>query len=318
MKVIMYHYVRNSSSDFPELYYLHKEDFIRQLDYFANEYGFVSREEFSDALKTGIAPKGVVLTFDDGLREHYNEVFPVLLQKGLWGAFYISTAPYKTRKLLDVHRIHVLLGRYGGQMLLSEIRPLLKESDFSFEQRDSFREASYEGQNSDQDTTEFKRIMNYYLEDSVCHEVLDHLMGNLMPNERTLVEDFYLDREEIKKMVEAGMVVGSHTSTHPVMSKLSLTQQGEQIRESFNWLTSFCDFQERSYCHPYGRKGTFNEDTFLALDTADVKYAFSVDPRDVSNDDLANNILALPRYDCNLFPYGKASQGGKRTDMCGR
>ena len=67
MKAIMYHYVREVPSRLPYFRYLHVEDFARQLDWFDENHRFVTRDEFDDACRTGDAPDGVVLTFDDGL-----------------------------------------------------------------------------------------------------------------------------------------------------------------------------------------------------------------------------------------------------------
>ena len=46
MKFIMYHYVRPPCPDMPYFKYLDLDDFRQQLDYFATEYGFVTRDEF--------------------------------------------------------------------------------------------------------------------------------------------------------------------------------------------------------------------------------------------------------------------------------
>ena len=108
----MYHYVRPFDSDLPYLNHLHIEDFKKQLDFFEDHYGFITQKEFINSLKTGNTSKGIILTFDDGLSCHYNHVFKELQDRGLWGIFYIPTSPYKNNKLLDVHRIHLLLAKY--------------------------------------------------------------------------------------------------------------------------------------------------------------------------------------------------------------
>ena len=40
MKAIMYHYVRPAPEQLPHFRYLHVTDFARQLDWFADQYGF--------------------------------------------------------------------------------------------------------------------------------------------------------------------------------------------------------------------------------------------------------------------------------------
>ena len=59
MKAIMYHYVRPAPEQLPHFRYLHVTDFAKQLDWFADQYGFVTREEFFASLETGRVPQGV-------------------------------------------------------------------------------------------------------------------------------------------------------------------------------------------------------------------------------------------------------------------
>jgi peptidoglycan/xylan/chitin deacetylase (PgdA/CDA1 family) len=109
MKAIMYHYVREFDPDFPNFRFLDIKNFRRQLDYFATEYGFVTRAEWEQALRTG-DPSGcdnkVILTFDDAMSCHYNYVFPELCARNLWGIFYVPAQPYLAGEMLAVHRVH--------------------------------------------------------------------------------------------------------------------------------------------------------------------------------------------------------------------
>ena len=110
----MYHYVRLENKDLPYFRYLHVDDFKKQLDYFWDNFGYVKKDVFEASLKTGDPSEGVVLTFDDGFKDHLHFVLPLLEERGLWGAFYIPTRPYVDGRMLDVHRIHMLIGAKGG------------------------------------------------------------------------------------------------------------------------------------------------------------------------------------------------------------
>ena len=93
----MYHYVRPSAEGLPYFPYLNLTDFERQLDYFDRLYGFVSRDAFVRWVEGGPAPSGVLLTFDDGLRDHSEFVLPSLRARGLFGLFYVSSGPERDR-----------------------------------------------------------------------------------------------------------------------------------------------------------------------------------------------------------------------------
>lgn len=105
MKAIMYHYVRQNDPELPYFQHLHLEDFEKQLDFFSEQFGFLSKADFLQSLETGTPKDGVVLTFDDGFKDHYQYVLPCLRERGLWGIFYIPTGFYHSGKLLDVHRL---------------------------------------------------------------------------------------------------------------------------------------------------------------------------------------------------------------------
>jgi len=90
----MYHYVRPDEPNLPHLRHLHVDDFVKQLDYFGNEYGFISKEAFRECISSAEPAKGVILTFDDGFKDHYRYVLPEMLKRNLWGIFYIPMSPF--------------------------------------------------------------------------------------------------------------------------------------------------------------------------------------------------------------------------------
>ena len=67
------------------------------------------------------APSGFLLTFDDGLRDHVDFVLPVLRRRRLFGLFYVPSAPLTDGVVLDVHKLHLALGRVGGSALLDRL-----------------------------------------------------------------------------------------------------------------------------------------------------------------------------------------------------
>ena len=82
---VMYHYVRPDSDILPFFNNLTVDTFCKQLDFFDRTYGFLSKDEYINSIQEGRAAEGVVLTFDDGFRDHYQYVLPELKKRGLWG-----------------------------------------------------------------------------------------------------------------------------------------------------------------------------------------------------------------------------------------
>jgi peptidoglycan/xylan/chitin deacetylase (PgdA/CDA1 family) len=315
MKAIMYHYVRPAPDRLPYFRYLHVEDFAGQLDWFAEREGFVTREEFHRARATGQVPRGVVLTFDDGLADHYEYVFPLLKERSLFGFFYLCTSPYESGKLLDVHRIHLILGRLGGQTALRRLSEHLTDDMLGDSHVREFREATYSNQDNDRATTLFKRTLNYLISYKYRTSVLNRMFDDEFGDEEKVARNFYLSVEQIREMDAAGMVIGSHGVNHYVFSKLSVDEQRREISTSFAQLARILGRPVTTFCYPYGGRHTFTMDTPALLDAAGSLFAFDVDPRDVTAEDLTRSPQALPRYDCNMFPHGRASLGAQRAQQ---
>ena len=304
----MYHYVRKFDSNFPNFRFLDVENFEKQLDYFKEQFGFVTKDELLIALKEkklGSAKGKVILTFDDAMSCHYDYVYKTLIKRKLWGIFYVPTQPYQKGKVLDVHRIHLLCGAYSGEELLSTLRAFLKEEMIPDKKREEFREKTYERQDNYEGISEFKRILNYFVSYYYREKLIDSVARAL--NYVFHTSKFYVSFKKLHQMMKSGNLIGSHTVSHPVMSKLSAIEQNEEIEHSFGFLQSKLQLDLKTYCHPYGGFHSFNKETVRALTKKNVAFSFNVESRDISDDDLTSSIQFLPRYDCNQFPFGKAS-----------
>lgn len=302
----MYHYVRPYDKSFPFFKNLNIEDFCKQLDYFQENFGFVSKQDFIDSFKTGVPTKGVILTFDDGLKCHYKYVFEELKRRGLWGIFYVSTKPYQTKNILDVHRIHLLLGHVASNILYEYLKSLIKEEMLIDEHRIEFRELTYADQDNDFYTQLIKRILNYYIAYEYRENVIDKLMDKFISHSMNSVGSFYLTSDEMREMQNAGMIFGSHTVSHSVMSKLTLIEQTHEIVDSFNFIEQELGESEyKTFCYPYGGFHTFSKETEEILKQKNCLFSFNVEHRDITSKDILERPQALPRYDCNFFEYGK-------------
>src|SRR5439155_23013204 len=93
LTAMMYHYVRDpgdaaeAGSGIPGLAV---RQFEVQLDYLAREYEMLAWQEVKDylALNRALPPRACLLTFDDGLSDHYLNVYPALQRRGLSGLFF--------------------------------------------------------------------------------------------------------------------------------------------------------------------------------------------------------------------------------------
>ncbi|HEX7131044.1 MAG TPA: polysaccharide deacetylase family protein [Iamia sp.] len=309
LRVVMYHYVRPSSDDLPHLRYLPLDGFRRQLDHFAATEGFAARDDVVAAADGGPVPPGVVLTFDDGLADHVDVVLPELVERDLWGLFFVPSAPHTEGIVLDVHRIHHLLGRHGGPACRRALHATVDRSELTSDRRAEFETGAYQGQEDDEATTTFKRLLNYVVPFDRRDEVLTAI-ETALDRDPGAAQALYATPAGLATLVSSGSIVGSHGHSHRVMSRLSPPEQAVEVARSVALLDETLPPQaRRTYCHPYGGEHTFTPDTERILDDAGCALSFSVEPRDVTAADVRDRPQALPRWDCNRFPHGAAAGG---------
>ena len=272
----MYHYVREFSDDIPFLRFLHLNDFKKQLDIFQKQYNFPSKAEIQayfggDTAAIPSDKPNMLLTFDDGLADHYHYVLPELKRRGLWGIFYINSGPYEEalgEKLVGVHEIHLLLGRYGGERVLARAQDIIKSEWVSESLVSEFEEITYTMQKNTAATTQVKKLLNYFLKPEHREQVLYDLMADFFPDgSAAIAKSWYMTQKQLQSMHEAGMWLGAHSRTHPVIGTLDPEEQANQILECFTVLESLLQPAEaplRTFAYPYGGKGSYSPVTFKA------------------------------------------------------
>jgi peptidoglycan/xylan/chitin deacetylase (PgdA/CDA1 family) len=96
--ILMYHYVSELPPHADETrrgLTVTPEIFRAQMQYLHDQgYTTISLYDLNDALTKGtpLPPKSIILTFDDGYRDAYIDVFPTLKQYGFTGTFFIITS----------------------------------------------------------------------------------------------------------------------------------------------------------------------------------------------------------------------------------
>jgi peptidoglycan/xylan/chitin deacetylase (PgdA/CDA1 family) len=80
---------------------------------------------------------------------------------------------------------------------------------------------------------------------------------------------------KILEMEKAGMEIGSHTCSHPDLTRLSYQQQLEQMIQSKQILEAIVHGKISSFAYPYGK---YNTDSIAAAKAADYQLACTVRP----------------------------------------
>ena len=220
----MYHYIRNKSKLFPYSNFLKKKDFERQLKLF-NSSGLIN-----DAKELILESNKCILTFDDGFKDHVYAAESLKKYNAI-GIFAIPTLPFKNKDILDVHKIHLITGKIKGLEIMNELKKYItrnKIENFINENEKEKYKIAYKAHKDDSYKKEFKKIMNYYSDIKLKRKILNYLLKKFDINIKS--KDFYLNKKEIKYLSSLGMVIGSHTESHTLLSRLNYKKQFLEIK----------------------------------------------------------------------------------------
>jgi peptidoglycan/xylan/chitin deacetylase (PgdA/CDA1 family) len=301
----MYHYVRDlPRTQFPRIKGLLTENFDRQLDYIARHYSVCTLADVIAASRGehNLPPNACVLTFDDGLGDHYRTVFPRLLERGFTGAFFPPARPLEDHRVLDVHKIQFVLAAAEdheelGREVLSEVScfrgsfPIPIESEL----RDQFAVAN----RFDPPATAFvKKMLQWVLPEPVRSAVASKLFQKYVSHDETaFARDLYMDVSQLREMVSAGMEVGGHGYNHRWLGKLTGGEQAEEIRRTVSFLGTVFGRPPVDWvmCYPFG---SYNAETLELVSKMGCAAGLTtkVGPASVSR------LLELDRLDTNDLP----------------
>lgn len=315
--IVMYHYVRDMTrTRYPDLKALHSKAFLWQIRYFRKRYSIIRMEELIEAVTngTGLPPNALLLTFDDGYKDHFEFVFPVLRKFGLQGSFFVPVEAVKEHRMLDVNKIHFILASVPDKgKILSDMRALMKryrkkyalKSEGEYARLLKTEECRYDTK----EVVYIKRMLQRELPEKFRALVTDMLFKKYVSkDEASFARELYLSSDEIKQMKEAGMYIGSHGYNHYWLNTHSFARQKKEIERSLAFLRTLgCSPEPFAFCYPYG---AYNDSLLKVLRMAGC--AVAVTTRVAVADILSDHPLLLPRLDTNDFPKG-GNTPNKRT-----
>jgi peptidoglycan/xylan/chitin deacetylase (PgdA/CDA1 family) len=321
LTIVMYHYVRElRRSRFPEIKGLEVAAFREQLGYLRRHYELVSMAEvlgaYDEQKRSGRWPlprNAALLTFDDGLVDHYTFVFPLLDEAKAPASFFPPAQVVIERKLLDVNRIHFTLASVADKSALAG--ELMTEIDAA---RDEFGCAPaatwYEklAAASRYDTAEvifIKRALQVALPPALRERIARKLFRkHVSVDEQAFAEELYMSIEQVRCLVRHGMYVGSHGDQHRWLASLSPAEQAGEVEASLEFLRRV-GTPEDSWvmCYPYG---DWNEALLAELRRRGC--ALGLTTR-VGLATAAEEPLLLPRLDTNDLPKSAHAEANDWT-----
>jgi peptidoglycan/xylan/chitin deacetylase (PgdA/CDA1 family) len=305
LTIVMYHYVRDLRySRYSAIKGLDSELFKGQITYLQNHYNFVTVEQVIAAYyqEESLPPKAVLLTFDDAYLDHFTNVFPVLYDKKIQGAFFPPVKAVTEHTVLDVNKIHFILASVENvNILLEEIRNLLLHYTHEYMLKSYeyyFDKLAVVNRFDVKEVIFIKRLLQVELEESLRNRITNDLFRKFVSNdEPAFSRELYMSTCQLRCMVQCGMHVGSHGYDHYWLGSLPKEKQEYEIRKSIEFIKQIGgNVNNWTICYPYGN---YNENTLSLLKQYKCRLGFTTEVRTAS---LYDSPLTLPRMDTNDFP----------------
>jgi peptidoglycan/xylan/chitin deacetylase (PgdA/CDA1 family) len=191
-----------------------------------------------EALKKGaLPPRAICVTFDDGYADNVHVVLPILQRYRISAAFFIATGYLDGGRMWNDSLIEAIRHLPGSWVDLSDYELGCHAIATLAEKRRSLRQLMYQ----------LKRLDPLQREQMV-REITAPVAGKIAP-------DVMLSSRQVVELHAAGMEIGSHTVTHPVLLKQSSETAWLELIDSRKTLETLISEPVRFFAYPHGKPG---------------------------------------------------------------
>jgi peptidoglycan/xylan/chitin deacetylase (PgdA/CDA1 family) len=242
---------------------------------------------------------GFMLTFDDGVRDHWDNALPVLERLGLKGIFAPIGVAYQQAKVPFVQKNQFVRSHFGQDRIpdvyLEAAREVAPSVDVA-----AMIESTGPGEYrlGSEKYLRFKHAVNRIIPWDISHRVIDRLFAeHVSDDEPAFVRELYMSLEEIVELASRGHAIAGHSITHPSLPRLSEDDQQREIADSLAWLGSVLGSPPSWFNYPYG---DHDERSQRVVERLGIEIAYSTRPAVAwaSHDDR----FRAPRVDTSRLP----------------
>jgi|HubBroStandDraft_6_1064221.scaffolds.fasta_scaffold38514_2 peptidoglycan/xylan/chitin deacetylase (PgdA/CDA1 family) len=213
-----------------------RQVFRQQMVLLAKEFHPLSLDELTLFLRGGekIPERSVVVTFDDGYRDNFENAMPILDQVGIAAAFYVTVECVEKGRLPWPSRVRFALRTTRCKTWRdpdSTLWPLETAAD-----RDrAFTKAC-----------EYCCKLTGTAQEALVTRIATELDAGYPPGSAQLMMGW----NEVRKLAEHGHVVGSHTLSHPNLAQLPIAEARVELKRSRACLEKQLERSVKHFSYP--------------------------------------------------------------------
>jgi len=246
----------------PELVSAGIEDFRWQMRTLAERCTPIALSEAARRLASGepLPPRAVAVTFDDGHRDNHTHAFPILRETAVPATIFLSTAYIGGRATFWFDRVAHLLYRTHRESI--ELRAL----DLRIELADvaSRRRAA-------------ARVLAAMKEvpDARRREALEELASAAGLDGEDDPRSGALTWEQVREMRAGGVEFGSHTVSHPILSRVDDRMLERELGDSRREISERLGTPADLLAYPVGGESAYDERTVATARACGYRWALT-------------------------------------------
>jgi peptidoglycan/xylan/chitin deacetylase (PgdA/CDA1 family) len=234
--------------------------FEEQVRLLAKEFDVIRPDDLGTAVKTGHG-RYVLITFDDGYHDNFNEAFPILKRWDVPATFFITTGFVDGR--------HISWWDEVGWMVHMSPKTELRLDDWV----DRPLSLKIEDRALAVKTlTDRYKILSADKADAFLDALAEATGSGRHPNDGY---DPWMTWDDIRELHAGGMHVGGHTVNHRLLGQLTADEQVHEIVTCKQRIEAELGVPMRSLSYPDGGRDSFDQDTRRILAQNGVEYGFS-------------------------------------------
>lgn len=209
--------------------------FAAQLRYLARHFSIVPLEDMIGRLQRRgrPTPNEIALTFDDGLRNNFTIVYPMLRELRAPATFFVCPSLVEGGRWQWNHEVRCRLQSMNDSGL-----------------REFSRQLSIPAQSVEGIVSWMKGLGG--AERNRAQEALRMVTGHFVPSPEQREAYDVMCWDDLRELDPALITIGSHTLTHPILTALEAPQLELELRESRRILERNLGRRVEHFCYPNG------------------------------------------------------------------
>lgn len=276
MSILIYHRVLTEADPFRDGD-IDSKTFDWHMELVSKEFNVLSLEEAVERLdKQALPPRSLCVTFDDGYADNYLTALPILKKWNVPATFFIATSYLDGGCMWNDIIIDSIKATRREELNLEKIGlpryPLTSTQEKIAAVCDVLNKVKHLPQARRADSV---RYINEF-------------------TDTPIPKDLMMQSGQVKKLREAGMCIGGHTASHPILSTLDYNDAYEEIHDGIARLEGILGEQIRYFAYPNGKPTRdYNRDHVAIVKKLNIKAAVSTS---VGVSSTGSDVFQLPRF----------------------